>query len=245
MGKATSTFDGSVSSSALDGSDIQTVIPSGGVHTPKQLVIDDAAQKIYFCDREGMSVHRCDFDGSNHEVLVRRGNPKIESEKADQTRWCVGITLDGKSRHVYWTQKGFSKAGKGRIFRAPLDLPAGQTPESRDDIETLFEGLPEPIDLEFEQETQTLYWTDRGEHPVGCSLNRAYVGGDAQKSREIEILARQFHEPIGLKLDVKGNKVWVADLGGSIYRVALDGNNSGKKEVVIRDEGCYTGVALA
>lgn len=244
MGTAVSKFDGSVQSCKLDGTDVQTVIPAGGVHTPKQLVLNDAAKKVYFCDREGLSVHRVNYDGSEHEVLVKNGNPKNEEEKADQTKWCVGITLDTKKKQVYWTQKGFSKAGKGRIFRAPLDIPAGKNAENRDDIETVFEKLPEPIDLEFDEGTDTLYWTDRGEHPVGCTLNRAYVGSDAQKSRQKEIVARQFHEPIGLKVDSKANRVWVADLGGSLYTVSLDEANFGKKEEVIRDSGCYTGVAL-
>ncbi|KAF2205768.1 hypothetical protein GQ43DRAFT_452935 [Delitschia confertaspora ATCC 74209] len=242
MGKHTSTYDGSVSSAKLDGSDVQTLVPEGQVHTPKQLVVDDSAKKVYFCDREGLSIHRCDFDGSNHEVLVKRGNPEISEQKWDQTRWCVGITLDTQKKQVYWTQKGFSKASKGRIFRAPMEIPSGQTAENREDIETLFEGLPEPIDLELDVENKTLYWTDRGEHPIGCSLNRAYVG---EKVGEKEMLARHFNEPIGLKLDTQAKKVWVADLGGSIYTVDLENNSKGKKEVVLRNEGSYTGIALA
>lgn len=245
MGTQLSTNDGSVQSCALDGSDIRTIIPKGNVRTPKQLVLDDAAQKVYFCDREGLCLHRCNYDGSEHEIIVKRGNHENESERSDQTRWCVGITLDRKSGHVYWTQKGFSKSGKGRIFRAPVDIPAGQSAENRTDIETLFEGLPEPIDLDFEEETEMLYWTDRGEHPVGCTLNRAYIGSDSQKGGKKVILARQFHEPIGLKIDATAQIVWVADLGGSLYTVAIRDDMKGQKEEVLRGTGSYTGVALA
>jgi hypothetical protein len=244
MGTQLSTNDGSVQSCALDGSDILTIVPKGDVRTPKQLVLDDAAQQVYFCDREGLRVHRCNYDGSEHEILVKRGNHEVESERSDQTRWCVGITLDRKSKQVYWTQKGFSKSGRGRIFRAPVDIPAGETAENRTDIEILFEGLPEPIDLEFEEETQMLYWTDRGEHPIGCTLNRAYVGAGSQTTGAKEILARQFHEPIGLKIDSRSKKVWVADLGGSLYTVSLRDGETGKKEEVLRGTGSYTGVAL-
>jgi hypothetical protein len=245
MGAHVSTNDGSVQSCALDGSGIQTIVPKGNVHTPKQMVLDDVAQKVYFCDLEGLRVHRCNYDGSKHEVLVKRGNHEVKSDKADQTKWCVGITLDRKSKQVYWTQKGFSKAGKGRIFRAAMDIPAGQTAENRTDIETVFEALPEPIDLEFEEETEMLYWTDRGEHPVGCTLNRAYVGTDSTKPNDKEILARQFHEPIGLKIDSQAQRVWVADLGGSLHIVALSDGIKGQKEEVMRGTGSYTGVALA
>ncbi|KAL5358434.1 hypothetical protein BJX96DRAFT_173434 [Aspergillus floccosus] len=242
MGRATSTHDGSVHSATLDGGDVRTLLPAGTVHTPKQLVVDDATQHVYFCDREGMGVHRVRFDGTGHEVLVRTGALEDAVERADMTRWCVGIALDRRAGHVYWTQKGPSKSGRGRIFRAGIEMPAGQTAESRQDVELVLDGLPEPIDLEFDEDERTLYWTDRGEHPTGCSLNRVVVGdGKVDKvalKASMEILARQFHEPIGLKLD--GSKqVYVADLGGNLYRV-----KDGVKTVVWNDNGCYTGLAI-
>ncbi|KAL2001164.1 hypothetical protein VTN02DRAFT_2147 [Thermoascus thermophilus] len=242
MGAKTSMNDGSVLSAKLDGSDIQTVIPEGKVHTPKQLVVDDVNRKLYFCDREGMGVHRSDFDGKNHEVLVQRGDHERQAEKGDMTRWCVGIAVDARAGKIYWTQKGPSKSGQGRIFRANIDIPAGETASDRSDIETLFEGLPEPIDLEIDPGSQTLYWTDRGEHPIGSSLNRANVGLNYSKSVQPEIVARHFHEPIGLKLDLARRQVYVTDLGGSVYQVNLDG---GEKKVIHRDGGCYTGIAQA
>lgn len=55
------------------------------------------------------------------------------------------------------------------------------------------------------------------------------------------ILARHFHEPIGLKLDRGNNIVYVADLGGSLYSVGLDG---GMKLELVRNDGCYTGITL-
>ncbi|EAU33264.1 hypothetical protein ATEG_06720 [Aspergillus terreus NIH2624] len=242
MGRAMSTHDGSVHSATLDGGDVRTLLPVGTVHTPKQLVVDDTTQHVYFCDREGMSVHRVRFDGTGHEVLVRTGALEDAVERADMTRWCVGTALDRRAGHVYWTQKGPSKSGRGRIFRAGIEVPAGQRAESREDVELVLDGLPEPIDLEFDEEERTLYWTDRGEHPTGCSLNRVVVGdGKVDKAAlktSMEILARQFHEPIGLKLDAR-KQVYVADLGGSVYRV-----KDGVKTVVRNDNGCYTGVAI-
>ncbi|GKZ90253.1 hypothetical protein AnigIFM59636_001933 [Aspergillus niger] len=241
MGQSTSTHDGSVHSATLDGQDICTLLPAGAVHTPKQLVVDDTTQHVYFCDREGMSVHRVRFDGTSHEVLVQTGALDNTAHRRDMTRWCVGIALDRKNGHVYWTQKGPSKGGQGQIFRAGLDVPAGQTVDSREDVELVLEGLPEPIDLEFDEEDVMLYWTDRGEHPWGCSLNRVKVVGGKVVVKSREILARHFNEPIGLKVDRKGRKVYVADLGGSMYCVDLQ---NGEKKVMWRDEGCYTGVAL-
>ncbi|CEN59308.1 hypothetical protein ASPCAL01760 [Aspergillus calidoustus] len=239
MGRATSTHDGSVHSAKLDGSDVQTLLSSGSVHTPKQLVVDDRAEKVYFCDREGMSVHRCNFDGSQHEILVQTGC--TSEDRGDMTRWCVGITLDRIRGHIYWTQKGPSKAGKGRIFRAGIDLPAGETALNRTDIELLLDGLPEPIDLELDEQKHRLYWTDRGEHPLGCSLNSVDLNMPPQpKSRflKVKVIARHFNEPIGLKLGADG-ELYVVDLGGSVYCI-----ENGKKTHLWRDDACYTGISL-
>lgn len=239
MGSNATACDGSVMSARLeDGTDLQVVIPQGDVHTPKQIVVVESQQKLYFCDREGLGVHRVGFDGQNHEVLVQRsvlaGGTKPLSEP---TSWCVGVAVDVGAGMVYWTQKGPSKSSQGRIFCAGIDIPTGETASSRSDIELLFGNLPEPIDLGIDAKTQTLYWTDRGEHPWGCSLNRAVIGAD---KREPEIIARHFHEPIGLALDLGRRQAFVADLGGSVYSVNVD---SGAKTVLLRDDGCYTGIA--
>ena len=187
-----------------------------------------------------MSVHRIDFSGTTHEILVSTGTLSNSEHKSDMKRWCVGVALDTARGHIYWTQKGPSKAGKGRIFRAGIDIPAGQTAENRTDIELVLQGLPEPIDLEFDAEGQVLYWTDRGEHPIGCSLNRAKVTNLKEVMGNKQILARQFHEPIGLKLDRKKGVVYVSDLGGRVYQVDLDG----QKKLLFQDDGCYTGLSL-
>lgn len=153
----------------------------------------------------------------------------------------MGIAVDPKHGKFYWTQKGPSKAGQGRIRRANIDMPAGETAFSRTDVETVFAGLPlpGPIDLEIDSETETLYWTDRGEHPIGNTLNRASVG--ANKS-QVEILSRHFNELIGMKIDWVNQHIYLTDLGGSLYRVDMDGSN---KTVLHKDEGSYTGITLA
>lgn len=241
--------DGTVQSCKLDGSDIKTVIPSGAVHTPKQLIIDHAASKLYFCDREGLRVMRCNFDGSEHETIIQTGDWENPEDAKDQLKWCVGISINNKEGKFYWTQKGFSKGGKGRIFRANVQMPAGQTASTRKDIELLFQELPEPIDLEIDQDTQTLYWTDRGDPPRGNSLNSAKLGDnslkalkeDSEEKNEYQVLTRQLHEAIGLKLDTVNKHVYLTDLGGAVYRVGMNGKD--KKRVY--DEECsFTGIGL-
>lgn len=98
----------------------------------------------------------------------------------------------------YWTQKGPSKAGQGRIFRANINTPAQTTAATRPDIELLLENLPEPIDLEVDPDTEILFWTDRGEYPVGNTVNKTYVGSGSDSkvsaAPKFDILTRHLHE---------------------------------------------------
>lgn len=238
MGKSLGEKDGSVCSADLDGMNVRTVLAPGSVYTPKQLVVDDQNGKLYLCDREGLSIHRVNFDGSEHEVLLRTGSVENPLQKSDQTRWCVGIAVDIGRGFIYWSQKGPSKGGKGRIFRAGINIRPGETPATRTDIECLLSDLPEPIDLELDAENQVLYWTDRGEHPTGCSLNATDVSKIVRGSRKVQTLARHFHEPIGLKLEARGS-ILVTDLGGAVYRI-----ENGEKKVMWRDGGSYTGITF-
>ncbi|KAK1773872.1 hypothetical protein QBC45DRAFT_426548 [Copromyces sp. CBS 386.78] len=235
MGDDVTAPNGSVMSATLSGTDKKVLLADGVLTTPKQIVLvkdtKQGTEKLYFCDREGCSVHRCNVDGSEHEVLVQ--NP---GGVHDLMHWCVGITVDLAQRKFYWTQKGPSKSNAGRILRANMDFLPGETATSRSDIEVVFDRLPEPIDLDMESETGVLYWTDRGEHPRGSSLNCARV--DDEK-KEVKILARHFNEPIGLKVDLERKQIFVCDLGGSVYAVDVE---TGKKTVVHHDEGSYTGL---
>ena len=86
--------------------------------------------------------------------------------KGDQTLWCVGIALDIDKGMVYWTQKGGDNAGQGVIRRATMEVPKGESPYARHDIQTLFAHLPEPIDLDLDLKTRTMYWSDRGDNTI-------------------------------------------------------------------------------
>ena len=128
--------DGSIDRADLDGGNVTTIIPEGGTFTPKQMQLDKKNGKIYWCDREGMRVMRANIDGSNIETLVETGHG--DADRRDARNWCVGIVLDVEGAKLYWTQKGNDKAGQGRIFRANLENPKGERPESRTDVELLF-----------------------------------------------------------------------------------------------------------
>ena len=230
--------DGSIERVDLDGSNRTTIVPSGGTYTPKQLHFDAVSRKLYWSDREGMRVMRCDLDGSNVEVLVQSGQG--DEDRRDETNWCVGVAVDHVGGHLYWTQKGPSDAGLGRILRAGIDVPTGETAVSRSDVEVLFKDLPEPIDLEIEHATRTLYWTDRGDAPHGNTVNRAAL--DEIGHSEPEIVVAHLMEGIGIALDPGHNRMFVTDLGGNVWAAALDG--SGNRPVRAL-QGNLTGIAYA
>jgi sugar lactone lactonase YvrE len=230
--------NGAIYSANLDGSDIQTIIAPGLIHTPKQLTLDPANKLIYFCDREGLAVYRCGYDESHLHKLV---DNRACGSGSDVLGWCVGIAISPSLGKLYWTQKGPSKGDQGRIFS--VDLPGPMDVDSAaKNVQCLLEGLPEPIDLELDEDSRTLYWTDRGELPHGNSLNKVHLGADGSVSSSgKEILAKHFHEAIGLKLDLARKQIYVTDLGGSIYCYELDGKI--KKTLFTDENRAFTGVA--
>jgi len=233
--------DGFILRSDLDGRNVTTIVPKGATFTPKQLQLDTKSKKLYWCDREGMRVMRANLDGSNIETLVdtSQGDPR---PGPDATKWCVGIAVDVEGGKFYWTQKGPDNANQGRIFRANVEIPSGQTPANRRDVELVYEALPEPIDLDIDPATRTLYWTDRGDPPRGNTVNRAPLDARQGERKAPEIVFSNLMEGIGLALDHKNGRMFITDLAGSVYSASLDGSN---QKVVVFAEGNLTGIAYA
>jgi hypothetical protein len=233
--------DGSILRADLDGGNLTTILAEGKTHTPKQLQLDKDHGKLYWSDREGMRIMRANIDGTKIETLVDTSHGDSRPGP-DATKWCVGIALDLGRRQIYWTQKGRDNAGEGRIFRAGLELPKGQTPENRRDIEVLYEGLPEPIDLDLDLTSRMMYWTDRGDPPRGNTVNRAPMDAPSGPREEPEIIFNHLMEGIGLALDLKNERMFLTDLGGSLYRCNLDGSD---KKALLIAQGNLSGVAYA
>ena len=233
--------DGSIERADLDGQNRVTIIGEGKTFTPKQLHLEKKSRKLYWCDREGMRVMRANLDGSSIETLVDSSNGDARPG-TDLTKWCVGITVDPDRGQIYWTQKGPDDAGEGRLFRAKIDIPKGETAANRTDIEVLFDGLPEPIDLEVDLESRFIYWTDRGHPPRGNTVNRASLDADFNKHPASDILLTHLMEGIGIALDFKGNRMFLTDLAGTIYSARLDGS---EKKPLLAAQGNLTGIAYA
>ncbi len=233
--------DGSIELADLDGRNRNTIVPQGGTFTPKQLQLEKKSGKLYWCDREGMRVMRVNLDGSNIETVVdtSQGDPR---PGPDATKWCVGVAVDVDGGKVYWTQKGPDNAGKGRMFRAGIEIPTGQTASNRADIEVLYDGLPEPIDLDLDLNNRVMYWTDRGDPPRGNTVNRAPMDSAAKGRPDPEIVFSHLMEGIGIALDRKGDRMFITDFGGDVLSAKLDGSD---KKVLLVAQGNLTGIAFS
>jgi hypothetical protein len=228
--------DGKIERADLDGGNRKTIIPEGATFTPKQIHLDEKNRKLYWCDREGMRVMRSNLDGSQIETLVEAG--RGSADRSNPSNWCVGIAVDTYRGHIYWTQKGSKKGERGRIFRANLEIPAGQDAANRRDITVLFDGLPEPIDLELDLKNRRLYWTDRGDPPTGNTVNRTFIDGQLSQ----EIVLEHLKEGIGIALDISGDRMFVTDLAGSVYCARLNGT---ERKLLAFSQGNLAGVAYA
>jgi DNA-binding beta-propeller fold protein YncE len=224
--------DGTIESSDFDGGNLTTIVPAAGAWTPKHMKLDAKHGKLYWSDREGMRIMRANLDGSNIETLVETAQG--DAARKDATNWCVGIALDVDGGKVYWTQKG--SGGNGRIFRANLEIPKGEDAQHRTDVETLFDALPEPIDMDLDLAHRTMYWTDRGDPPRGNNVSRAPM--DPHKGPQ-EILVGGLKEGIGIALDLKDGRMFYTDLGGNVYSAKLDGSDS---KVLLTGQGALTGI---
>lgn len=135
------------------------------------------------------------------------------------------------------------------MFQANVD--PRKNPSSRTEIQVLFQNLPKPIDLEIGKEENTLWWTDRGELPVGNSFNYSKLSvhhklshkrAAIQPRKDCGIFNRNLHEAIGLELDKEIRHVYASDLGGAVYRFDMDGRNRTK---LYEEQGVYTGFSIA
>ena len=223
----------------------EVIVPWGVFVTGKQLTSDPTSRRLYWADREGRGVWRSEADGSDPVRVIstagRLGGAHASSDEGQQ-EWCVGVAVDSENGYLYWSQKGPSKGGAGRILRAGLSIPGGETDLTRTDIEVLWEHLPEPIDLEIDRAAGYLYWTDRGAEPDGNSLNCAPVPAPGYSGERPTVLARGFREAIGLALDIPGRQAYVSDLSGEIRVVDLETRAS---RILTTLSGAATGLALS
>jgi hypothetical protein len=232
--------DGSLMRASLDGSGVSTIVPTGDTYTPKQLKLDAAAGELYWSDREGMRIQRARVDGSGLQTLVTVASGS--AARKDAANWCVGLALDLTHGFVYWTQKGPDNGGRGSIRRAHLELPSGETDANRTDIEVLFAGLPEPVDLDLDVSNSYMYWTDRGDDTINRAPIEIPSGASPATRKDREIIVHGVREAIGVTLDLeRGHVYYTGAVNGRVGRANLDGSSAVD---LVTGSGALTGISV-
>jgi hypothetical protein len=68
------------------------------------------------------------------------------------------------------------------------------------------------------------------------------MNGDLKKRQTPEILLTHLQKGIGIALDLKGERMFLTDLAGSVYSAKLTGSD---KKTLLYDQGNFTGIAYA
>ena len=227
--------NGSLERVEIDGSGRTFILPVGSFVTGKQLAGAWSTGRLYWSDREGAAVRSARLDGTDlrDEVVVATA----EADRRGIRNQCVGVAVDEHRGLLYWTQKGPANGNDGRIFRTSLNAAVGES-----EIEVLWSALPEPIDLELDPQTNTIYWTDRGDPPRGNTLNKAPIPAAGQPGGEVTVVSANYHETIGLAVDTEAGLAYVSDLSGEVRAVRLDGSGD---HLVFKSDKPLTGIAGA
>ena len=153
---------------------------------------------------------------------IQRANPEIPSGETAATRTDIedlitgltspyGIAVDPRRGKMYWTDP---KACK--VQCANLEIPPGETPATRTDIENLVTGLDSPTGIAIDVFRRKIYWTD----PNLGKIQRANPDGSG-----VEDLITGLTSPSGIGIDVSRGKVyWTSISDGKIQGANLDGS---------------------
>ncbi len=228
--------DGFILRSDFDGSNLTTIVEAGNTYTPKQIKLDPITRRLYWGDREGMRVMSANLDGSDLQTLVSVAQGA--RARTDRANHVVGVSVDARSGFVYWIQKGPPNAGKGSIRRAGLAIPEGESHLDRTDIEIMYAGLPEPIDLDVDSDTGMMYWTDRGDGTINRAPVEVPAGETPGTRRDRHVLVRNVDVAIGIWLDAGAGHVYYTG-NDVVGRVDLDGANP---TTLVTRAGVLTGI---
>ncbi|MFW6200387.1 MAG: hypothetical protein ACOC8K_07440, partial [Gemmatimonadota bacterium] len=170
---------GSVQRARLDGTPIEGdpeyLIPKGDIVTGKEIELDLEGGRMYWADRDAPRIQRANLDGTGLETVLS-GFVNDDGEVVPVEN-VVGMALDFENGTFYSSDRYM-----GIVFRAGLEIPEGETPDARSDVDIIFQGerdFDRPIDIDIDPEAEKIYWTDRGSDVV----RRANLDGS-----ELEVL---------------------------------------------------------
>jgi sugar lactone lactonase YvrE len=161
---------------------------------PYYATIDAATEKFYW--GAANKVMRCNFDGSQFEVLF---------DAEDGVSGVVGVAVDPTGGYVYWTDFNANSIHRGKI-------------DGSGEIETLFTGRQGPVGIVVNPTTGKLYW--------GQNTNsKIFEGNVSGLGTPVEI-ATTGSGVTGVAADFTNGKLyWQNFTDETIERSDLDGMN--------------------
>jgi sugar lactone lactonase YvrE len=176
------------------------------------------AGRLFVLELSGGRVFSVNPDGSDKKVITTGG------------RLPDGIAVDVAAGHIYWTNMGSIDRNDGTIER--MDLDGGK----RTTI------VPEGSTHTIDPVNRLLYWTDRGDPPLGNTVNRAPLDAGYEGRPAPEIVFTHLMEGIGIALDHEGGRMFMTDLARTVHAARLDGS---KPSALLVAQGNLSGIAYA
>ncbi len=130
---------GKIHRADLDGTNVEEIVI--GLDRPEFVTLDLAAGKIYWTDRDAGKVQRAKLDGTGVVDLV------------EGLGLVSGIALDVVAATMYW-----GDVTSDGIHRAGIEIPAGETPSTRTDIEQVVFSADAPLGVALDVGRGHLYW---------------------------------------------------------------------------------------
>ena len=233
--------EGTISSCDFSGKSTRIIVREDDGSSPKQVVIDQVDSKVYWTQSESTEIMRCDLDGTHIECVIEvdaddaviSSAPKIIPN---------GITLDQSRRHVYWSQPSPKTPDKNLIRRAPMNRTCNSPPSCRDDVETLFEDLPQVLDIDFVPVFDEIYWSVR-DGPT-ARIHRGYVGTCPDYGMAKQNLVVQDLRGLGwLKVDPKCGHFYSTSVMGTINRYDM-ATGDGELNLFHDRKGAFAGIGF-
>ena len=227
----------------LDGRNVTTIVPAGGTFTRQAA---HARQE----ERQALLVRPRGHARDARRTLTARASRRcVETGRGDEARartrrnWCVGIA---RRRRPAARSTGRRRAATTPTWAAfaarTSSMPAGQTAANRTDIEVLFDGLPEPIDLELDLAKRLLYWTDRGQ-PARRQHGQSRLDGRAAHAEQSRRRFQRDHWDLPSTSSGGANVILTDDWPArNVYRRELDGSD---KTTPLAAQAVLTGIVQA